>query len=876
MKKRLLLFLAFLSLTISGWSTHIVGGTLTYVYNGGSSYTFTLKLFRDCSSGTAAFPNTVTIAVRGYNGATFAPTKDFTMNLGTVTGIPSNLDSCAAPPNPMPCVEQGIYTTTVNNLPANPGGYHCYYQVCCRNLSTSNVNASCNCIGASVSTDIEGSSMIWLEDFTLANGTTVDAGTTAWTRSLGTTPPNYASVQNNLFEFSGANNGQATWLSQQINISSFATGVNLSAVLSRAGNLDLNDSVRTYYSINSGPFVQFTVNGALNNAFTSPSTATAGPLVGNTVQIMVRAHFDGSSPTSELIRLDNVQVAGNNFLSNSSPTFTNFPPLFLCQGNFFSFDHSATDPDGDSLAYSFYTPFTDAAPTYTNNVINFTPVTFLAGFTTTQPIGAGGLALNSSTGILTGTPPTLGQFCVGICVKEYRNGNLLSTTYRDFQFNVVFCPPPAQALITPSGVVDACNGVNVTFPDNSSASANNWFWNFGDGATLADTSHAQYPTYTYSAVGTYTATLITNKGTPCADTSTAVVHVGYATANFSDNAPQCAGTAVSFTNLSSCSSNTTISGYQWNFGDAGTSTATNPTHTYATGGTYTVTLITSTVLGCTDTLQLPVTINPTPATPAPSSNSPICAGSALNLTTSAVAGATYSWTGPNSFSSALQNPTIGAATVAASGTYSLTVTVAGCTSAAGTTVVTVNPIPAPPTAASNSPICAGSTLNLTASNVAGATYSWTGPNSFSSSTQNPSIAAATIAASGTYSVTVTVSGCSSAAATTAVTVSPIPATPTASSNSPICAGSTLNLTASNIAGATYTWSGPNSFSSATQNPTIPGATTAASGTYSVTATVGGCTGSAGTTVVTVSPAPVAPTASSNSPICAGSTLNLTA
>jgi len=78
-----------------------------------------------------------------------------------------------------------------------------------------------------------------------------------------------------------------------------------------------------------------------------------------------------------------------------------------------------------------------------------------------------------------------------------------------------------------------------------------------------------------------------------------------------------------------------------------------------------------------------------PATPTPTSNSPVCTGSTLNLTTPAVGGATYSWTGPNSFASNEQNPSISNVTTAASGTYSITVTVSGCTSAAGTTDVTV-------------------------------------------------------------------------------------------------------------------------------------------------------------------------------------------
>jgi hypothetical protein len=64
------------------------------------------------------------------------------------------------------------------------------------------------------------------------------------------------------------------------------------------------------------------------------------------------------------------------------------------------------------------------------------------------------------------------------------------------------------------------------------------------------------------------------------------------------------------------------------------------------------------------------------------------------------------------------------------------------------------------------------TLNLTASTVPGATYSWTGPNGFNSTNQNPSIAVATTINSGLFSVTASAGGCTSTAAVTTVTVHP--------------------------------------------------------------------------------------------------------
>jgi hypothetical protein len=100
----------------------------------------------------------------------------------------------------------------------------------------------------------------------------------------------------------------------------------------------------------------------------------------------------------------------------------------------------------------------------------------------------------------------------------------------------------------------------------------------------------------------------------------------------------------------------------------------------------------------------------------------------------------------------------------------VTATVNGCASAAGQTTVTVNAVPATPTAGSNGPIVAGNTLSLTASTVSGGTYNWTGPNGFASTDQNLSIANATTAATGSYGVTVTVNGCTSAAGSTTVLV----------------------------------------------------------------------------------------------------------
>lgn len=148
----------------------------------------------------------------------------------------------------------------------------------------------------------------------------------------------------------------------------------------------------------------------------------------------------------------------------------------------------------------------------------------------------------------------------------------------------------------------------------------------------------------------------------------------------------------------------------------------------------------------------------------------------------------------------------------------------------------------PVTAGNNGPLCEGQTLNLTASNVAGATYSWTGPGGFTSSLQNPVIPATTASMSGIYTVTVNiVSPPCNATSSTTVTIN---ANPVVTVNSPTtCLGVSTTLTA---AGATsFSWS----TGAFTTSITAPGT----SATYTVIGTNGTCADTAISTVSTSPP-----------------------
>jgi hypothetical protein len=227
--------------------------------------------------------------------------------------------------------------------------------------------------------------------------------------------------------------------------------------------------------------------------------------------------------------------------------------------------------------------------------------------------------------------------------------------------------------------------------------------------------------------------------------------------------------------------------------------------------------------------------------PAAGNNGPLCAGLTLNLTAATIPGATYNWTGPNGFTSAQQNPGIVNATTAASGAYYVTASKEGCTSLPSTTIATVNPSLGAASASYNSPVCVSTTLNLTATTIPGATYTWSGPNNFFSNIQNPSITNMQPSNAGTYNVAATLGGCSSSASVT-VTVLPVPSQPGVITGTftllPPQTG--ISYSISPVAGATsYTWTysgtGATITGQGTNSITIDFACGATSGGLSVTA-----------------------------------------
>lgn len=198
---------------------------------------------------------------------------------------------------------------------------------------------------------------------------------------------------------------------------------------------------------------------------------------------------------------------------NTAAVFKTLPPNYLCANRYFSYDHSATDADGDSLSYELYTPYL-GADEFNNRPLPpsappYPPVNWVTGYGVNSMMqGNPELSIDPVTGVISVKPLNSGQYVVGIAVKEFRNGKLINITRRDFQFNVFNCVLDVVSAFAKD--IAACSDT-VTF-SNTSRGATAYFWDFGDTLSTTDTSTEFQPTFVYSRTGRYGVKLIASKG----------------------------------------------------------------------------------------------------------------------------------------------------------------------------------------------------------------------------------------------------------------------------------------------------------------------------------------------------------------------------
>jgi gliding motility-associated-like protein len=308
-------------------------------------------------------------------------------------------------------------------------------------------------------------------------------------------------------------------------------------------------------------------------------------------------------------------------LNNNSPTYNSFPPIIICNNLPLVFNHAATDLDGDQLVYSFCAPFSGGGNILTVPELNecigaqpippceppFENVAFLSPtYTPSNPMGGNPVVrINTSTGLISGQPNMQGQFVVGVCVQEFRNGELLSTVKRDFQFNVTDCTPDVYADIEKDSIIGikdyaiiSCGSTMLTIinksQDRTKINSFRWEFDLQNGTTYSNTTDWD-ATISFPDTGVYYGKLYLNTNNSpgsllCADTASITIGIfPTVNADFAYTYDTCIGGPTIFTDLSTGEG--IIDTWDWDFGDPnGFSTEQNPNYTYPIPGKHPVTL----------------------------------------------------------------------------------------------------------------------------------------------------------------------------------------------------------------------------------------------------------------------------------------------
>ena len=698
-------------------------------------------------------------------------------------------------------------------------------------------------------------SVICLGGSTTLNG--VGAATYTWSGGITNGVPFSPTVTTTYTVTGTSASGCTTTAVKTITVNPLPVILTNSPTACVGSNINLTANGGTGYSW-SGPlgYNSLTQNPTLTNAtigmgglYTVTVTSALGCTASANASVTVV-----NNPTPGLVSNSPVCVGGNL-------TFTASGGIINLTGpnGFVSAANNPTITNVSALANGIYTLIVSAgtctAITTTSVTINPLPVPIAnsnSPVCLNQPIIFSGSGASTYTWTGPGTYSSTVQNAT-IAAASATNAGTYTLTVTNangcknsITTNVVINPLPVILTNSPT----ACVGSNINLTANGGTG---YSWS----GPLGYNSLTQNPTLTNATIGMgglYTVTVTSATGcTATANSSVTVVNLPIPI--IVSNTP-CIGSALTLGGSGGVT-------YSWSGPNGFLSAAQNPTITNVTAlanGIYTLIVSAGT---CTGATTSSVTIKALPV-PTANSNSPVCLNQPINFIGSG--GTTYTWTGPGAYNASAQNPTIAVASASNAGTYTLTVTNAnGCTNSI-TTNVLLNPLPVI-AALSNPTVCINTTINLAANGGVG--YAWSGPLGFVSAIQNPTIANATAAMSGGYTVIVTsAAGCTNSAVST-VTVLPIP-TPVIVSNTP-CVGSTLNLTGSG--GVTYSWSGPNGFNSALQNPTIVNATLPANGNYTLVATVGSCTVIT-TSSVTINALPI-PVATNNGPACETKSIQLT-
>lgn len=430
-----------------------------------------------------------------------------------------------------------------------------------------------------------------------------------------------------------------------------------------------------------------------------------------------------------------------------------------------------------------------------------------------------------------------------------------------------FCPGGGGGggvcpAVFPDFTTSVCNPIQFTNTTTPPAMA--YVWDFHDG-TYAWTEHTAHR---FGGPGNYTVDLWASDNGVCWSLVQHQVNItSFLDADFALT-QACFGQPVQFTDQSNSALPFTR---QWNFGDGNTSTAQNPSHTYAAAGTYVVQLTIDDGI-CTESFFDTVNMRNLNAA---FNYQQACFGWPTLFTDNS-AGALkvvrWNWNFGDGFTSNLEHPSH---RYAATGNYNVTLTVtdvAGCTASTTTLVNVIQFVAGNITYSGPTTFCEGESLVLNAPAGAGYTYRWS---------TGETTASITATKSGSYYVIVTNStGCKDTTAPVVILVYPKP-NAYIYANGPLtfCEFSNFVTLVANPAGPgfTYQWQKDGANLSTNQSTNLSG--TGSSGSYTVRVTDNhGCSATSAAVVATIYPRPPFPqiTASGPTQFCDGGNVVLTA
>ncbi len=397
-------------------------------------------------------------------------------------------------------------------------------------------------------------------------------------------------------------------------------------------------------------------------------------------------------------------------------------------------------------------------------------------------------------------------------------------------------PKPTAAFTTPAPQCIFNN--NFSFVNNSTAGAT-YVWYFGDGTTSTATS----PNHIYASANAFSVKLVVTSVNGCKDSVSRIINVyPKPTATFTTPTAQC----ISNNNFSFVNNSTGATSYLWYFGDGTTSTAQNPTHSYATSNTFTVKLIVTSINGCKDSLSRVITVFAKPIAAFITPISQCISNNNFSFVNNSTGATTYLWYFGDGTSSTAQSPTHNYATANSFTVKLVVASINGCKDSISS-VITVF---AKPTALFTAPpaqCISNNNFSFVNNSTGAATYLWHFGDGTSSTLQNPTHIYITANTFTVKLVITSANGCKDSISR----VITVFAKPTAAFTAPppqCISNNNFSFVNNSIGAASYLWYFGDGTTSIAQNPTHSYVTPNAFTVKLVVTSINGCKDSISRTI----------------------------